>query len=174
MTEEADLTASGTLAVTDVDDGEAVFNALTNATASYGTYSVNAAGEWTYTLDNGNATVQALSAAETTTDTLTFTTADGTTTTVTITITGTNDAPVITGQSTGDRAVTEETDLTASGTLAVTDVDDGEAVFIALTGAASTFGTYSVNAAGAWTYTLNNSDPIVQALSGGKPSTTHC
>src|SRR5258708_31761232 len=39
------------------------FQAVTTAAASthgYGTYTVDASGHWSYTLDNGNATVQAL------------------------------------------------------------------------------------------------------------------
>jgi VCBS repeat-containing protein len=171
VTEESDLSASGTLGVTDVDDGEATFQPQTGTAASFGTYSINAAGEWSYTLNNQNETVQALSAGETITDTLTFTTADGTTTTVDIIITGTNDAPVITGQTAGDRSVTEESDLSASGSLGVTDVDDGEATFQRQTGTAASFGTYSINAAGEWSYTLNNQNETVQALSAGETVT---
>ena len=46
---------------------------------------------------------------------------------VTITINGTEDAPVIAGTSTG--TVKEDTTLSASGTLKITDTDTGEAVF---------------------------------------------
>ena len=169
--EESDLTATGTLSVTDVDDGEAVFAVLENEAATYGTYSITTAGAWTYSLNNSDETVQALSAGETITDTLTFTTADGTETTVDITITGTNDAPVITGQTDGDRSVTEESDLSASGTLSVTDVDGGEAVFAVLDSEDATYGTYTITAAGAWTYSLNNSHETVQALSAGETIT---
>ena len=42
---------------------------------------------WTYTLDNSNATVQALNVGQTLTDTFTATTVDGTAQLVTITIT---------------------------------------------------------------------------------------
>ena len=171
VTEGTDSVASGTLQIMDLDAGEAIFRVLTNQAATYGTYSINAAGEWSYSLNNQNETVQALSAGETINDTLTFTAADGTTTTVAITITGTNDAPVITGQTAGDRSVTEESDLSASGTLGVTDVDDGEATFQPQTGTGASFGTYSINAAGEWSYTLNNQNETVQALSAGETIT---
>ena len=47
---------------------------------------------WTYTLDNSNATVQALNVGQTLTDTFTAITVDGTAQLVTITINGANDA----------------------------------------------------------------------------------
>ena len=60
--------------------------------SSYGSYTLTAAGVWTYTLDNSNAAVQALNAGETLTDTFTAVTTDGTQQLVTITINGRNDA----------------------------------------------------------------------------------
>ena len=54
----------------------------------YGTYTLTAAGVWTYTLDNSNAAVQALNVAGTLTDSFTALTADGTAQLVTITING--------------------------------------------------------------------------------------
>ena len=69
----------------------------TPSTNGYGTFTVDAAGLWTYTLDNSNAAVQALNVGDTLTDTFTATTVDGTPQVVTITINGSNDAAVITG-----------------------------------------------------------------------------
>ena len=51
----------------------------------------SATGAWSYTLDNGNAAVQALNAGATLTDHITVTTVDGTTQVVTVTINGTDD-----------------------------------------------------------------------------------
>ena len=67
----------------------------------YGTYTLTAAGVWTYTLDNSNPAVQALSTGGTLTDTFTATTVDGTAQVVTITIHGTDDAAVISGDFAG-------------------------------------------------------------------------
>ena len=56
-------TATGDLLATDVDNATDVFQAVAAGAATsngYGTYGVTAAGVWTYTLDNSNATVQAL------------------------------------------------------------------------------------------------------------------
>ena len=65
-------------------------------------------------------------------------------------------AAVIGGATSG--AVTEDTTLSVSGALTITDADAGEAVFVAATGAASTngYGTFDVDAAGNWTYDLDN------------------
>ena len=67
----------------------------------YGTFTMTAAGVWTYTIDNTNSAVQALNVGDTLVDTFTVTTLDGTPQVVTITISGTNDVPVIGGVSTG-------------------------------------------------------------------------
>ena len=69
----------------------------------YGSYVMTAAGAWTYTLDNDNATVQALNAGAPLTDSFMAVTVDGTAQLVTITITGANDAAVISGDSIGQR-----------------------------------------------------------------------
>ena len=99
---------------------------------------------------------------ETLTDVITVT-ADGTQTTVTITINGTNDLPEIGGTATG--SVTEDDPInTVSGQLSITDQDVGEAVFIAQSNASTPYGTFSILADGAWTYTIDNGNDTVQAL----------
>lgn len=168
--EESDLAAGGTLSIVDADEGESEFTPSSGAT-TYGSYTLAAAGAWTYTLDNTNATVQALSEGEEITDSFQAASEDGTASkTVTITITGTNDVPTISGEATGDRAVKEETDLAASGTLSIVDVDEGESEFTPNSGS-TTYGTYTLAATGAWTYALDNSNAIVQALNEGQQIT---
>ena len=119
-------TASGTLTDTDVDNATNSFQAVATATASdkgYGTYTMTADGQWSYVLNNGNATVQQLNVNDTLTDTFTVKTVDGTEQVVTVTINGANDAAVISGDATG--SVTEAGGVanallgtpTASGTL---------------------------------------------------------
>ena len=101
-------TATGDLNATDVDNPPDEWTAVAAATASaggYGSYTLTADGVWTYTLDNGNAAVQALNVGDRLTDTFTATTVGGTAQLVTITINGANDAAVITGATSG--AVTE-------------------------------------------------------------------
>ena len=62
---------------------------------TYGTFTIDAAGAWTYTLDDDNGTVQALNAGGTLHELVTVSTADGTTRQIDITINGANDAAVI-------------------------------------------------------------------------------
>ena len=91
-------TATGTLTSTDVDGPANTFQAVSAGAATtngYGTYALTAGGDWTYTLDNNNAAVQALNGSGTLTDTFTALAADGTPQTITVTIAGTNDAPTL-------------------------------------------------------------------------------
>ena len=165
--------ASGTLTVTDVDTGQAVFQTPSSLVGSYGTFTFNAStGAWTYTLDNTKPAVQALPAGSTLTDTLTVTSQDGTASRgIAVTITGANDAASITGTATG--AITEDASPnTASGTLTATDVDTGQAVFQTPSSLVGSYGTFTFNAStGAWTYTLDNSKAAVQALPAGSTLT---
>ncbi|WP_408597862.1 VCBS domain-containing protein [Limnohabitans sp.] len=79
---------------TDVDNTTNRFvavNAATLSTGGYGTYTIKqTAGQWkwSYTLDNSNATVQALNTGDVLTDTFTVYALDGTPQTITITING--------------------------------------------------------------------------------------
>src|SRR5690348_3857273 len=126
---------------------------------------MGASGHWNYTLDNTNATVQALNVGQTLTDTFTVTTIDGTPQQVTITINGTNDAAIISGTTTG--SVTEAGGVnnaitgtpTASGILTDTDVDNTPNIFTAVTSATASdnsYGSYTIDANGHWNYTLDN------------------
>ncbi|EAQ55290.1 MULTISPECIES: VCBS domain-containing protein [unclassified Vibrio] len=167
VTEESQLQTSGTLTVTDVDTGEAHFS-NTDIAGTLGTLHLTDNGTWTYDLDNTNPQVQALGKGATATDTITVHSADGTPHQVTITVNGTNDTAVIGGTSAG--AVTEETQLQTTGTLTITDTDSGEAHF-ANTDIQGSLGTLHLTDNGAWTYDLDNTNPIVQALGNGATAT---
>jgi len=213
VTEDADttpalgdaLSASGTVAFTDVDlqdSHTASFAADASNTTHFGTFALGAASElanaangsvgWSYTIDN--AAAQKLAAGETATEKFVVTVSDGhggtAQQTVTVTIAGTNDAPTI---SSGVQAgtVTEDADatpagddsLTASGTVAFTDVDliDGHTASFAADASNTThFGTFAIDAsvskaAGAadgsvgWSYTLDNA--AAQKLAVGETAT---
>src|SRR6266404_6056685 len=159
-------TTNGILHATDVDSS-AAFTVQSNAVTSYGHFTIDTAGKWSYALDNNNGTVQALNTSSPALhDIITVTTADGTTHQINITINGANDAAVITGDVA--KSVTEAVApagggiSTVSGTLSATDVDNASTDFSLVTD--GTHGTLTINAAGAWTYTLNNADPAVDAL----------
>ncbi|MDP2244381.1 VCBS domain-containing protein [Pseudomonas sp.] len=176
--EDSDIiTASGTLTAEDVDNVDDAFQANTGTgTNSYGTFAVTAGGVWTYTLDNSNATVDALNDADSLTDTFTVLSADGTAQVVTVTITGTNDLPEISFAEGNDAgAVTEDTALSISGLLTASDVDTDAELTWSIAGeeegvAIGTYGSLTqVN--GAWLYTLNNAAENVQALAQGQSET---
>ena len=84
-------TATGSLRVDDPDAGEDVFLVQANQAASYGTWSVGADGDWSYTVDDANAAVTAMNDGDVLTDSFTVTSADGTTKTVSIAIYGSNE-----------------------------------------------------------------------------------
>ncbi|MDH6017239.1 VCBS domain-containing protein [Vibrio splendidus] len=172
VTEDKDLTVSGQLNITDIDSKEAHFS-NSDLKGTLGTLHLKDNGDWSYDLDNKNPQVQALGQGSTTTDIITIHSADGTPHQIAITVNGTNDKAVISGTSSG--AVTEETQLQTSGTLAVTDVDTGEAHFATSstgsTDIAGSFGTLHLTDTGSWTYDLDNKNPAVQALGKGATAT---
>ena len=169
-------TATGDLNAADIDNSSDAWQAVGAGAATatgYGTYGVTAAGVWTYTVDDNNAAVQALNGLATLTDTFAVLTEDGTAQTVTITINAQNDAAVITGTATG--SVTEAGGVnngtlgtpTATGDLNAADPDnaaDSWQAVAAGTASANGYGTYQLTAAGGWTYTLDNNNPAVEAL----------
>ena len=120
--------------------------------------------------------MQALNVGGTLTDTFTATTVDGTAQVVTITINGANDAAVISGTATG--AVTEAGGVangtpgtpTATGNLNSTDVDNPNDAWTAVGTTASTsgYGSYTLTAAGVWTYTLDNTTPPCRRSTPGR------
>jgi len=160
-TDEA-ITTGGTLTVNDVDSSNAVIAPSQPLNGDYGTFSITAQGDWSYT---ANDAFDYLGAGSSLVDSFNVGTADGTSTVVTITINGTNDTATISGQSTGtvteDVSVTEGGMLTASGSLTLNDPDNGQSTFgnPASTG---TYGVFTLSDSGAWTYSVNNSS--VQSL----------
>ncbi|MBL4837102.1 MAG: VCBS domain-containing protein [Kordiimonadaceae bacterium] len=168
------LEVSGTLTVTDIDTGEDQFIVGT-ITGTYGDITIDAAGNWEYAADNTQATIQNLAIGETLTDVITVSSVDGTATpNITITITGTNDAPELAGDITG--AATEDSILTDTGTLILTDLDTSDTHTWAITGdadadgtLAGTHGSFSITQAGTWSYALDNA--AAQSLTDGETVT---
>ena len=173
--EDGQLTTSGQLTQHDIDATDKhTWSVNDNGKGQYGTFTVDGTGKWTYTLNNGDAKVQALTEGQKVTDTITVTVDDGNggtaTQTITVTITGTNDAAVITPSKPGDDAgsVKEDDKLTTGGKLDVTDKDAGEASFKPQTDFKGEHGKFSIDANGNWKYELDNNDPKVQALGVGE------
>ena len=174
VTEDADvsgglLVATGAISVSDPDPGQAVFQTtVLPAPGTLGTLSLAGSGSYTYTVANSD--VQYLGASDTKADSFTIASADGTTKVVSFTIHGTNDAAVISGIAAG--TVVEAGGVnnantgtpTVSGQLSAADVDNLAEFAVVSTPAAANHGTYTIDVTGHWSYTLDNTDPAVQAL----------
>ena len=91
--ENSGVSATGTLTSSDVDNDDNLFQA-NSASAAYGSFTVDAMGNWSYTLDDTNSAVNTLNDGETLTDSFDVLSADGTVQTITITINGANDSVV--------------------------------------------------------------------------------
>jgi VCBS repeat-containing protein len=66
-----------------------------SGSSTYGSWTVDAGGVWSYTVNDANPTVNALNAGDTLSDSFTVLTEDGTPQVVSITIEGANDAPFV-------------------------------------------------------------------------------
>ena len=104
---------TGDLNHTDIDNADDVWQVVDTATASiegYGTYTIDATGNWTYTLDNSSLVSDAISTEQELTDSFIVFAEDGTSQLVTVTInnllflTGTNGVDILIGES-GDNTI---------------------------------------------------------------------
>lgn len=181
-------------------NGIASANVGTTVTGTYGSIVINANGTYTYTLDNSNATVNALKPGETLKDSFSYAINDGagpTQTTawsvLTITINGQNDPPVATDNV---NSVTENTGTPATGNVRSNGTPDSDPdtpfVDLKLTqivgnttetitdGSTSAsggsvvqgkYGTLTIGADGSYSYALDDSNPAVNALNNGQTLT---
>ncbi|WP_275426479.1 VCBS domain-containing protein [Vibrio variabilis] len=167
------MTTSGTLTDGDVDIGDDHTWSINSTKGQYGNISIDPqTGEWVYTLNNNNPTVQGLKGidSETLTDTFTVTVKDDSgqsdntaTQTITVTIKGTNDAPDVKGDTSGSVIEATNARSSATGALTVSDIDTTDSHIWTVenedqaTGQASgTYGYMSVDDNGRWTYQLQS------------------
>ncbi|WP_294259370.1 retention module-containing protein, partial [uncultured Comamonas sp.] len=137
----------------------------------YGKITLNSDGSYSYQLNSGLKAVQALAQGETLVETFTYTLVDkdgaSSTATLTVTIVGTNDAPVLSGNT--DGAVVEDGATRATGKLDVSDVDTTDThTWSVNNGGKGSYGSFSVDGSGNWTYNLDNANQDVQALKSGQ------
>ncbi|MBL0282782.1 MAG: retention module-containing protein [Zoogloea sp.] len=158
--EETTLLASGTLTVTDPDADQSAFQAQSGTPGTYGSFSIDAAGHWTYTLDNGNPLVQGLATGDTRSETFTVASLDGTESTVVVTVLGLNE--VIGAPGVG--IVKEDNPIQTGGQLTAS----GGANFVAQPSTPGNYGSLTLNPDGSWTYTLANPTDAVQSLRDGE------
>ncbi|WP_139559060.1 ELWxxDGT repeat protein [Methylotetracoccus oryzae] len=136
----------GTLTISDVDS-PATFQAVTTPTTSdqgYGTFTVTAAGTWTYVLNNSHPAVDALATGQQLTDSFTVVAADGTTQSIAITIDGNTDVTGLpptdirwTGSPPANGALPQGGEVL--GTLATTDPDSSAFTYALLAGSSAGF-----------------------------------
>jgi VCBS repeat-containing protein len=155
-------TVGGTATVADVDTGEGSFTA-DSIDGTYGELTIDASGNWVYTIDNSESDVQGLAAGDTIADTITVTSDDGTEQDIVVTITGVNDAATIGGTLTGDIDANGDT---VGGTATSTDVDGNDDVFQVDTIEGS-YGDLTMAANGDWVYDVDEANGDVLALAAG-------
>ncbi|CDX28064.1 putative RTX toxin hemolysin-type protein [Mesorhizobium plurifarium] len=136
VTEDAVLTVNGALTVNDPDAGQSSFlvhNSINPIAGTYGSLTIDASGNWVYTLNNAAANVQALTSADHQHDQIHVSSADGTDHVIDITVNGADEpvtnhapsAPVFVPSST---ALTDGQGTLDLGHFFATDPDAGDNV----------------------------------------------
>ncbi|MBU6239571.1 MAG: VCBS domain-containing protein, partial [Planctomycetes bacterium] len=152
LTNDTDVDAGDTKAVSGVAAGvvgSASTNVGSNVTGTYGSINIAANGSYNYTVDNNNATVQALrTSGNTLQEVFTYTMRDTagltSTTQITVTIQGANDAPTIVSNGGGaTAAISMAENLTAVTTVIGNDVDAGSTLTYSIVGGADA-GKFSI------------------------------
>jgi VCBS repeat-containing protein len=138
LTNDTDVDIGDTFTVKDIKAGSGAAQAVTAGTnsanglslaGSYGTIKIGADGSYVYTVDNTNATVQALNTGSTAlTDTFTYTVKDAagltSTATITVNVNGANDAPILANAIADTTANTNAAFSYVLAANAFTDVDN--------------------------------------------------
>ncbi|MDP2809214.1 MAG: VCBS domain-containing protein, partial [Rhodocyclaceae bacterium] len=143
-------------------------------TGAVGTLSLNSNGAYNYSLANGSNAVQSLGAGQSLTESFAYTASDddpngaaSAESSIDITVQGANDLPVLGA----DSAATTEDVAPVSGNLLAndTDIDAGTVLTISNPGAkVGAYGTLTLAADGAYSYSLANASNAVQALAAGQ------
>ncbi|WP_334180731.1 retention module-containing protein [Pseudomonas nitroreducens] len=155
-TEENTVLNGQVPAASDVDGSVTGYQLTTDVGQGNGSLSFNPDGSYSF---NPGKDFDSLAQGETRDVTFTYQAKDNNGAlsdpqTITITVTGTNDAAVITGQ-TSDSADETDAPLTLGGKLDITDVDS-PATFQAQNNVAGLHGTFNLGTDGTWTYTANS------------------
>ena len=172
-------------------DGSGSTNAGSDLIGAYGTLKIASNGVVTYTVANGNETVEALLPGQKLTEVFRYKVTNSVAGavnwgTLTITIQGTNDLPVAVADA---AAVSEDGVLKATGNVVTndTDVDVGDTKVVSQAGTTlantavsssttsanglsvkGTYGTLTIGSDGTYVYALDNSAENVQSLTQGQ------
>lgn len=161
--------ASGTgiVDVSDPDTGEANLTAQTSVTTNFGSFSIDSAGAYTYSLDTTASEIIALPAGQDTSESIAISSVDGTSSSVAVTIVGVNELATFSSGANVDRVdIDQLQDELVTGNIVVTDPDTAEAAIQPQTDVSSVFGRFSITASGVWTYLLDTDNATVSALAG--------
>ncbi|AEX25286.1 VCBS domain-containing protein [Vibrio sp. EJY3] len=157
--------ASGQFIATDPDVGDTLSYSIASPVSGL---TFNADGSWVF--DPTDAAYQSLPAGQSQTLTIPVTVTDTAGATdvqnLVITVNGTNDGARMGGVS--QHMVSEDIDvnhgeLIANGSLVVLDVDSGES-HITAQSVTGQYGRFIIDEQGHWTYSADNSNPVIQAL----------
>lgn len=171
MTEDGQLTASGQVTATDVDHG-AVLTYSGDAIGTFGTFTVEADGRWTYTLHNDAALVQSMGEGDFWSETFNVTVTDDQGAnaaedpggTVIITIRGTNDAPEVSGAVAGT-AIANGAASTLDALAHASDADDNTLLQVVAPATLPAGVTYDPNT---HSFTLDPTNPAYQSVLAGQ------
>ncbi|MFZ2451845.1 MAG: SdrD B-like domain-containing protein [Methylovulum miyakonense] len=140
----------------------------------YGTLTLAANGDFTYVLDNGSSTAQALGEGQSVSEQFVYGIVDGnglnplaSSAVLTMTVAGSNDAPIVLDESVN---LQEDTALTVTGNALSNDGDVDDASILAIATAGTFLGVYgdlSIDQQGGYSYSLHNGDLAVQSLLAG-------
>ncbi|WP_349266997.1 VCBS domain-containing protein [Veronia pacifica] len=148
--DEAVASVSGSLAISDADNGDNPSFADTTVNGTYGDL-VLTNGQWTYTLDRAGQAGQ-LTTGDIVNDTLTLTATDGTEQQITITITGSDTTAIISGNT---QSTLLKTETSANGTVYLFDPDATAQPTLPNLTHAGTYGSLTTNSNGSWNYAAN-------------------
>jgi len=164
---------------TDIDSPQADFMVVAQLTVGlYGTLTLNVDGSYSYTIDDNNATVNALNVGGSVIDIFNYTMTDNNATnpktsnsTLSITISGTNDAPVaVADVNSGNEGNETVASVAIIGNVLTNDTDvDTALVDLNVTAAVivGTYGTLTLNADGSYSYAIDDNNVTVNALNTG-------
>ncbi len=176
------LVTSGTLTPgINGDQGEDKFSPET-INGTYGTLTVDEDGQWVYTADNNQPSIQQLEADTTPlSDIFEVTNADGVTkTTITITINGADDGGtiIVVGDDSDTGSVTEDQQVVAgkistSGNLSINDADATDTVFstVVVSNGPNYLGQLTIDEDGQWQFEVDNNLPAIQVLDSNETIT---
>ena len=175
--EDKTLQASGNVLSNDSDADRATTLTVAGAGVlhgQYGSLALQQNGQYSYTLDNSAAAVQALRANQLVNDVFNYSASDGLTSTagtLTVKVSGSNDKPDAIDDA-GSAAEDQATPLTGNVLTNDSDADAGTVLKVVNPGTLNgSYGRLVLGADGAYSYSVDNTLAAVQALAAGQTVT---